>query len=45
MNDRVALVIDDEPDILELLKITLARMKVDCLTAGDLATFVSVSRL
>ncbi len=38
MNDRVALVIDDEPDILELLKITLARMKVDCLTAGDLAT-------
>ena len=36
MNNRVALIIDDEPDIIELLKITLARMNVDCRTAGDL---------
>lgn len=32
-----ALIIDDEPDIRELLEITLKRMNVDCLCAGDLA--------
>lgn len=36
MNDHIALIIDDEPDIIELLKITLARMNVDCKTAGNL---------
>ena len=32
-----ALVIDDEPDILELLSMTLASMSVDCVTAENLA--------
>ncbi len=32
-----ALIVDDEPDIRELLEITLARMDVDCRTAADLA--------
>ena len=36
MSNHIALIIDDEPDILELLKITLARMNIDCMTAGDL---------
>jgi two-component system, NtrC family, response regulator PilR len=31
-----ALIVDDEPDILELLKITLSRMGVACDTAGDI---------
>jgi two-component system response regulator PilR (NtrC family) len=38
MQRHTALIIDDEPDILELLSITLSRMHVDCRTAGDLAT-------
>lgn len=38
MSRHLALIIDDEPDILELLRITLSRMEVDCKTAGDLAT-------
>ena len=33
-----ALVIDDEPDIRELLGITLERMHIDVVTAGDVAT-------
>jgi len=36
MRNHIALIIDDEPDILELLKITLSRMNVDCKTAGNL---------
>jgi two-component system response regulator PilR (NtrC family) len=35
MNRPLALVIDDEPDIRELLQITLARMQVDSHTAGS----------
>ena len=31
-----ALIVDDEPDILELLNITLARMGIDCVTAANL---------
>jgi two-component system response regulator PilR (NtrC family) len=38
MSNHLALIIDDEPDILELLKITLSRMNIDCKTAGDLKT-------
>ncbi len=38
MSRHTALIIDDEPDILELLRITLSRMQVDCQTAGNLAT-------
>ena len=29
MEKRLALIVDDEPDIRELLEITLARMSVD----------------
>ena len=32
-----ALVVDDEQDILELLRITLTRMGIDCRAAPDLA--------
>ena len=36
MKTPLALIIDDEPDIRELLEITLKRMDVDCQCAGDL---------
>ncbi len=35
MSQAIALVIDDEPDICELLTLTLARMDIDTVTAGD----------
>ncbi len=38
MSRHIALIIDDEPDILELLKITLTKMDIDCDTALDLQT-------
>jgi two-component system response regulator PilR (NtrC family) len=38
MNKPLALIVDDEPDILELLEITLARMGVECRRAPDLAS-------
>lgn len=38
MRKQRALVIDDEPDIRELLSITLERMNIDVVTAGDVAT-------
>ena len=37
MRKPVALVVDDEPDIRELLCITLARMQIDCRPAATLA--------
>lgn len=37
MNTPCALIIDDEPDIRELLEITLKRMGVSCSCVGDLA--------
>ena len=37
MSDFLALVVDDEPDICELLEITLLRMGVESHTAGTLA--------
>lgn len=37
MNSPLILVIDDEPDIRELLKITLKRMDLNCLCAEDLS--------
>ncbi|MBV5309366.1 sigma-54 dependent transcriptional regulator [Chromatium okenii] len=37
MNKALALVVDDEVDILDLLKITLKRMEVQALTASTLA--------
>ena len=37
MKRPVALVVDDEPDIRELLGITLARMQVECLPAATVA--------
>jgi len=38
MNDPIALVIDDEPDICELLSLTLGRMDVRSETAADVAS-------
>ena len=37
MSEPLALIVDDEPDILELLDITLARMGISCRPAADLA--------
>ncbi len=36
MKKPLALIIDDEPDIRELLEITLIRMSIDCLSAENL---------
>ncbi len=38
MNESLALVIDDEPDICELLTLTLARMNIRALAAADIAS-------
>ncbi len=38
MKDKKALIVDDEPDIRELLEITLGRMSIDTAAAADLAT-------
>ena len=38
MTDKRALIVDDEPDIRELLEITLGRMNIDTAAAPDLAT-------
>ncbi len=38
MSQAKVLVVDDEPDIRELLSLTLERMQVDCETAVDLAS-------
>jgi two-component system, NtrC family, response regulator PilR len=38
MPQALALIVDDEPDIRELLEITLSRMGIDTRSAGDLAT-------
>ncbi len=37
MSDALALIIDDEPDICELLSLTLGRMNIGSETAGDVA--------
>ncbi len=36
MNKHLALIVDDEPDICELLELTLNRMDINTLSAGDL---------
>jgi two-component system response regulator PilR (NtrC family) len=38
MTNHTALIVDDEPDIRELLEITLTRMGITTLTAADVAT-------
>ncbi len=38
MDNKIALIVDDEPDILELLAITLGRMNIDCQMADTLAS-------
>jgi two-component system response regulator PilR (NtrC family) len=38
MEQTLVLIVDDEPDICELLEITLARMGLDTLSANDVAT-------
>ena len=37
MQNKRALIVDDEPDIRELLQITLARMRIDSIPAGSIA--------
>ncbi|MBF0256987.1 MAG: sigma-54-dependent Fis family transcriptional regulator, partial [Gammaproteobacteria bacterium] len=37
MSKPLALIVDDEPDIRELLEITLARMAIDTIAAADLS--------
>jgi two-component system response regulator PilR (NtrC family) len=37
VNHPEVLIIDDEPDICELLEITLSRMGIDCACAGDVS--------
>ena len=44
MSEHRALIVDDEPDIRELLAITLGRMDVDCLAAADIAQAESMLR-
>src|SRR3990172_12069362 len=38
MTGNIALIVDDEPDIRELLEITLQRMGIECSCAPDLKT-------
>lgn len=38
MTKHLALIVDDEPDICELLELTLNRMDINTLSAGDLKT-------
>jgi len=38
MSNPIALIVDDEPDIRELLDITLGRMNIDCMAAPDLGS-------
>ncbi len=38
MDKPNVLIVDDEPDILELLEITLERMEIKCACASDLST-------
>jgi len=42
MNQATALVVDDEPDICELLELTLLRMGIDCHTAGSVTAAKAV---
>ncbi len=42
MNQPTALVVDDEPDICELLELTLLRMGVDCYTASSITAAKAV---
>lgn len=44
MSNPLALIVDDEPDIRELLEITLARMKIDARTADSLESARSLLR-
>ena len=38
MSPPLVLVVDDEPDLVELVTLTLSRMQLDTLSAGDVAT-------
>jgi two-component system response regulator PilR (NtrC family) len=42
MNKKTALIIDDEPDIRELLEITLGRMGVETQSAADVASAINM---
>src|SRR5262252_3561382 len=38
MSSPLVLVVDDEPDLVELVRLTLSRMKLESQAAGDVAT-------
>ncbi|MGB6451797.1 MAG: response regulator, partial [Steroidobacteraceae bacterium] len=38
MNKPVVLIVDDEPDLLELVSLTLSRMSLETRTAADVAS-------
>ena len=42
MTNKRTLIVDDEPDIRELLEITLGRMKLDTVTAADLTSAMAL---
>ena len=44
MSNPLALIVDDEPDIRELLEITLARMNIDARTADSLESAQALLR-
>jgi two-component system response regulator PilR (NtrC family) len=44
MNAKRALIVDDEPDIRELIEITLGRMSIDTRSARDVATATQLLR-
>ena len=42
MANKRTLIVDDEPDIRELLEITLGRMKLETVAAADLASAIEL---
>jgi two-component system response regulator PilR (NtrC family) len=44
MHKAMALIVDDEPDILELLKITLERINIKCVCVKDIESAISSAK-
>ena len=45
MSKPVVLIVDDEPDLLELVSLTLSRMSLDTRTASDLASAQKLNQI